>query len=271
MGGTSTSSYAGDPPQDDTTFYARVLHLPARPRARRSETAPENWDNVPVRVRDYRRQTLHGGEHLSVRVASASMDWKGEDRSCVAFLNNDDDTSYKNNHDLQFFCGVLDGHDGPDAANYCAASLLPHILMELSQHVDHKVTSSNVRNPDKRLRGLFRRFSKSNNNRSPDSRDEENSDNDSATNTTRRLSALQPHICHAFEKAQECFAASGTPPDLSVPVQQQTVKTPPLEPSGKLSTLMRRAFSEENNDNRRISRSRPGGTTACTLCIVSYS
>lgn len=306
--GASTSGSSGAACDgENAAVLVRILHLPAKQRhdmllglgsvlTSRSNCNRSNiCHDVPVKVQDFSSQSID--KFWRVHVASATMAWKGEDRHNVVFLD-DRSSNNKNSTGLKVFLGVYDGHDGPEAAKYCAAGLLPHLLSEMTKGADNE-TRTTPRSSERRRR-LFRKSNKhkntnvtssSSSNVHREARDDDrytNNDNNTKS-TSRRFSTLQPHFCRAFEQAQHQFAETGMPPDsstnhnhnhhhhvLGLRQQAPPEQVPSSSPSAsrKLSSLMRRAFHKENDHNNdnvsKGDRIRSGGTTACTLSIVSH-
>jgi len=303
-GASTNSSTASDTdlhpgPGAGGVLSSRVVQIPARLRNTVSKDdrlmvgQHRQGYNVPVQVQDYGSSVL-AKARLRVHLASASMFWKGEDRHSVVVLDtviqqhrrgneNDDDSS---SPQLQVYAGVHDGHDGPEAAKYCEMGLLPHILLEMNEHESRKVAQ-----PSTSLRRLFRRNSqrgsgcssrRSNIRVHNGSLDDPTEDSANTVTASRdHLSRLEPYFCRAFEKAQDQFTATGTPPTFSdvrkaifTTEQRPTAirsKDPEQAPTTRnrrrLSKMFWRAFQKDRSENKI--KPRAGGTTACTISIVS--
>lgn len=147
---------------------------------------------------------------------------------------------------LLAFCGVFDGHDGARAADYCAKGLLAHIFLEATE-LSKKRSPPNASAAGR----LRRRFS-------PSNAKSELATDFALKEAVQELSdPLEAAYVRAFHHAQERFGAGLEPP----------------VPACKLSKLgkqlswrsLLRPKSQQVVDNLV-----PGGTTACTLSLVSY-
>jgi hypothetical protein len=208
---------------------------------------------------------------VEVRAVSASVSWKGEDRHCFRIVDNEASSE----NELLAFGGVFDGHDGPDAAEYCARGLFPHVLEETR---DYEALQEETGRRERLWRTLSRRLSPSRRSLCDDAINLDNGSPSSTDNArTERLAwwkdRLQQGYERAFERAQEQFAKTGTPPDLveekerREPLEQAP---PPIKASRLRSTVQklttRLAPAKDATACRNV---RAGGTTACTLSIVS--
>lgn len=249
---TSTSSLttASDlfDPEEDSLFLT-IRAAQRRPTDRKEVTVEAQED----------KSILKGG--LRVHVASASMAWKGEDRHSVVLDIGGITPRYQRNKEgpqLQAFAGVFDGHDGPDAAKYCASGLLPHILLEMNK--------SKTDTAQEVARKNFRTNKKATNKRSSSLDNNKDADNEDLSSC---LSNLQPHFCSAFEGAQDRFNKTGCSPTLYEVQdnnQKATLESPPSSKPRTLSKFVKRVLQKEEKVKKPI---RKGGTTACTVSIVS--
>jgi len=243
----TTASDLFDPEEDS-------LFLTLRAAQRR----PTDRKEVSVEVQED-KSTLRGG--LRVHVASACMARKGEDRHSVVLDIGSITPRYQKNKEgpqLQAFAGVYDGHDGPEAAKYCASGLLPHVLLEMNKRETADAPEGARRNflPNSKKKVI-----------QSTSMNSRQIDNEVLSNG---LSSLQPHFCRAFENAQDRFNETGLPPTL-YEVQDNNQKASfelsPTSKARKLSKFVNRVLRKEEDGTKPI---RKGGTTACTMSIVSW-
>jgi len=235
-----------------TTGSQEWLRIPARKRVR--DKGEKQTDEVQVSVQDY---GVSCSSSIRVEAVSATLAWKGEDRHIVHYSNcvGDDDaqeTAFKQ----VAFVGVFDGHDGPQAAQYCAEGLLPHVLIEMN----------------KELRGK---------NESPKKACGEN--------VSSWKSHFEPIYCRAFQNAHKQFAETGKPPCLDDVLRKRSLPPIPERPYPRRScSPPEQALSDSkqpedrkrhrffhwkspktNRKKFKANSAQTGGTTACTLSIVS--
>jgi hypothetical protein len=271
LSGTSVSSPQAFAPRE-------VVRLKAR---RRNGSLAEKPIDVDILIERYpapahqdertTADTTKTVPSVEVCAVSTSMSWRGEDRHSFRVVNS----GTSSGNELLAFGGVFDGHDGPDAAEYCARGLFSHVVEETR---DCEVLQGDTCRREGLWRSLSRRLSPSRQNLCDNGSNLCNGSPPSTDNArTERLAwwrdRLQRGYERAFEHAQEQFAKTGTPPGLveenerREPLEQAP---PPVKASRLRSTVQklttRLAPAKDVIACRNV---RPGGTTACTLSIVS--
>jgi hypothetical protein len=156
------------------------------------------------------------------------------------------------------FSGIFDGHDGPLAAEYCANGLLQHILMET------------ISTEMERAAGMSDSASQIEETFPSTDRTDTKASSLSIWDHQEQLKDLDKVYVRAFHHAQDQFAATGIPPTFddvaasSTKRQQQSKQKKEHYHRGR--RLRRKLFGSRFRFAGDI---RPGGSTACTLSIVS--
>ena len=158
--------------------------------------------------------------------------------------NNDNGSSFPT---LLAFAGVFDGHDGPKAAEYCSKGLLAHILYEQSS------AASSSQNKNHHL-GMKRRFP-------PTTPPTATTTTIASTNVraSTEEDLLENTYVRAFHRAHERFGAGMEPPTTN---NSTTTSSMSLGKQSSWRNLLKRRRA--NHHTQVI-----GGTTACTLSLVS--